>query len=134
MYNYSHKMNRNKFNELETIRKYYYEINKNFDIIKESESVKVNINMLKSKILKANNGILEPETIRKEPLGYGYNKTAIPYLLIECYKKERDNIRKEHFFDDNYKELQKELFNKLSKTDETANNSFFDRIKKFFKN
>ena len=29
---------------------------------------------------------------------------------------------------------QKELFNKLSKTDETANNSFFDRIKKFFKN
>ncbi len=29
---------------------------------------------------------------------------------------------------------QKELFTKLSKTDETANNSFFDRIKKFFKN
>ena len=29
---------------------------------------------------------------------------------------------------------QKELFEKLSKTDETANDSFFDRIKKFFKN
>lgn len=29
---------------------------------------------------------------------------------------------------------QKDLFNKLSKTDETAGNKFFDRIKKFFKN
>ncbi len=29
---------------------------------------------------------------------------------------------------------QKELFTKLSNTDETANNSFFERIKKFFKN